>query len=41
MNDQEVILNYARSAGFIVHAKVDMTDCDYDNHYLYILKKPY
>jgi 2-polyprenyl-3-methyl-5-hydroxy-6-metoxy-1,4-benzoquinol methylase len=39
--DQEVILNYARSAGFIVHGKVNMTDCNYDNHYLYILKKPF
>jgi 2-polyprenyl-3-methyl-5-hydroxy-6-metoxy-1,4-benzoquinol methylase len=41
MNDQEVILNYARSVGFIIHAKVDMSDCEYDNHYLYILQKPY
>lgn len=41
MNDQEVILNYARNVGFIIHAKVDMTYCEYDNHYLYILKKPY
>lgn len=41
MNDQEIILNYARSVGFIVHAKVDMANCDYDYHYLYILKKPY
>lgn len=41
MNDQEHILNFARNVGFIVHAKVDMTDCNYDNHYLYILKKPY
>lgn len=41
MHNQEIILGYARSVGFIVHAKVDMTNCDYDNHYLYILKKPY
>jgi SAM-dependent methyltransferase len=41
MNDQEVILNFARSVGFIVHGKIDMNDCNYENHYLYILKKPY
>lgn len=41
MNDHEIILNYARSVGFIIHGKVDMLVCDYDNHFLYILKKPY
>ena len=41
MNDQEVILNFARSVGFIIEGKIDMTDCNYEHHYLYILKKPY
>ena len=41
MNDPEVILNFVRSVGFIVEGKIDMADCNYENHYLYILKKPY
>ena len=41
MIDQEVILNYARTAGFIVHGKLNMTECNYHHHYLYILKKPF
>lgn len=41
MIDQEIILNYARNVGFIIHGKVNMGDCNYDNHFLYILKKPY
>lgn len=41
MNDEETILNYARSVGFIIHGKVEMVRCDYEDHYLYIFKKPY
>ena len=41
MNDQEIILQYARSVGFIIEGKVNMSDCNYENHFIYILKKPF
>lgn len=40
MNSQKNILSMAKSAGFILHSKIDMIECQHDNNYLYILKKP-
>jgi ubiquinone/menaquinone biosynthesis C-methylase UbiE len=40
MDNQKSIINLAKSIGFILIAKVDMSKCQYDNQYLYILQKP-
>jgi SAM-dependent methyltransferase len=40
MEPQKVILSMAKEAGFILHSKVDMISCQYENQYLYILQKP-
>jgi SAM-dependent methyltransferase len=37
---QQDILSIAKDAGFIMHAKIDMLQCQYDHQYLYILQKP-
>lgn len=41
MGSQKSILSMAKDAGFILHSKVDMITCQYDNQYLYILQKPH
>jgi ubiquinone/menaquinone biosynthesis C-methylase UbiE len=40
MEEQETILEKARSVGFIEHAQIDMVNCQYDHQFLYILQKP-
>lgn len=40
METQKAILTIAKEAGFILHSKVDMITCQYDNQYLYVLQKP-
>lgn len=40
MEDLPTIINMAQDAGFIVHAKIDMVKCAYENQYLYIFIKP-
>lgn len=40
MEPQKSILSLAKEVGFIMHSKVDMIKCQYDNQYLYILQKP-
>ncbi len=37
---QKKILNIAKENGFIIENMYDMVACNYDNQYLYILKKP-
>lgn len=34
------ILEMAKSVGFIIHAKIEMKNCQYENQYLYMLQKP-
>ena len=41
MSTQSEILDIALSSGFIIHAKLDLTDCRYDNQYIFILQKPH
>jgi SAM-dependent methyltransferase len=41
MLPQKTILTMAKEAGFILHSKVDMVTCQYDNQYLYVLQKPH
>jgi SAM-dependent methyltransferase len=40
MLTQAEILDIAKAAGFIVHSKVDLLKCQYENQYVYILQKP-
>lgn len=40
METQKLILSMAKDAGFILHSKVDMTACQYNSQYLYVLQKP-
>jgi SAM-dependent methyltransferase len=40
MPTQKEILAKARDTGFILLAQEEMVDCDYDNHFIYILQKP-
>jgi SAM-dependent methyltransferase len=40
MESQKDILTKARNLGFIENAQIDMTSCQYENQYLYILQKP-
>lgn len=40
MEKQKDILALAKSVGFILEGKIDMTKCAYEYQYLYILKKP-
>ena len=39
MPRQKEILKLATSVGFKEQSRVDMSDCEYDTHYLYILRK--
>ena len=40
MNTQAEILDIAKSVGFIIIAKIDLIECQYDSQYVYILQKP-
>lgn len=40
MDDQSKILGLAKDAGFILQAKIDLTKCQYERQYLYVLQKP-
>jgi SAM-dependent methyltransferase len=40
MEDLPTIVNMAQDAGFIIHAKIDMVKCAYENQYLYVFIKP-
>lgn len=40
METQKTILEIAKSIGFIELAQIDMSDCQYDHQYLYILQRP-
>lgn len=40
MDKQQDILNMAKAMGFIIMGKIDMTACQYEYQYLYILQKP-
>jgi SAM-dependent methyltransferase len=40
MEDLPTIVNMAQDAGFILHAKIDMVQCAYENQYLYLFVKP-
>ncbi len=40
MEDLSTIVNMAQDAGLLLHAKVDMVKCAYENQYLYIFTKP-
>lgn len=41
METQKTILTIAKEVGFILHSKIDMVTCQYENQYLYILQKPH
>jgi SAM-dependent methyltransferase len=40
IEDLPTIVNMAQDAGFLVHAKIDMVKCAYENQYLYVFIKP-
>jgi len=40
METQKTILGLAKEVGFILHAQINMLSCQYENQYIYILKKP-
>jgi SAM-dependent methyltransferase len=40
MEDTSTIVNIAQECGFILHAKIDLVKCAYDNQYIYIFVKP-
>lgn len=40
MEDLPTIVNMAQDAGFVLHAKIDMVKCAYENQYLYLFVKP-
>ena len=40
MDDQNKILGLAKDIGFILNAKIDLTNCQYERQFLYILQKP-
>ena len=40
MLTQAEILDMAKNAGFIIHAKIDLLPCQYESQYIYILQKP-
>jgi len=40
MEDTSTIVNTAQECGFILHGKIDMVKCAYENQYLYIFIKP-
>jgi SAM-dependent methyltransferase len=40
MLTQAEILDIAKESGFIIHSKIDLLKCQYENQYVYILEKP-
>jgi len=40
MSSQKKILSIAKTAGFILEAQIHMLPCNYDNQYIYILRRP-
>lgn len=40
MEDLPTIVNMAQDAGFLIHAKIDLVKCAYENQYLYVFVKP-
>jgi len=40
MEDLPTIVNIAQDAGFLLHAKLDMVNCGYEDQYLYVFVKP-
>ena len=40
MLTQAEILDIAKNVGFIIEAKIDMMECQYDSQFVYILQKP-
>lgn len=40
MEDTEHIINIAQDSGFILHSKIDLLGCAYENQFLYIFIKP-
>ena len=40
MEDITSIVSTAQNAGYIIHAKINLSDCDYQNEYLYVFSKP-
>jgi SAM-dependent methyltransferase len=40
MLTQAEILDIAKETGFIIHSKIDLLKCQYENQYVYILEKP-
>ena len=40
MLTQAEVLDMAKDAGFIIHAKIDLLKCQYESQYIYILQKP-
>lgn len=40
MEDLSTIVSMAQNAGFLIHAKIDMTECAYEHEYLYVFVKP-
>ena len=40
MDNQNKILGLAKDIGFILQAKIDLTNCQYEKQYLYVLQKP-
>jgi ubiquinone/menaquinone biosynthesis C-methylase UbiE len=40
MLTQAEILDIAKNVGFIIEAKIDMLECQYDSQFVYILQKP-
>ena len=40
MPTQKAVLNQAKRAGFILNAKMDMINVEYEYQYLYVLQKP-
>ena len=40
MEDTAVITNIAEDCGFILHSKINLVKCAYENQYLYIFTKP-
>jgi SAM-dependent methyltransferase len=39
-DDLPTIVNMAQDAGFLLHAKIDMVNCSYENQFLYVFIKP-
>ena len=40
MEDVQVIVQLALPSGFILHSKIDLVKCAYENQYLYVFTKP-